>query len=124
MAPAQPTNGPGPNTGGERLVIACELLTALGGVSAKDEAADLSPAQRALRARIAAHASWAKTEDREARTRAGSAAFMARFEREVDPDGTLEPAERLRRAQSAKAAYFQRLALSSSRARRRASASD
>lgn len=86
---------------------------------AEDEPGELTPSQRALRARLAAHASWAKTEDREARTRAGSAAFMARFEREVDPDHALDPAERLRRAKSAKAAYFQRLALSSSKARRR-----
>jgi hypothetical protein len=48
--------------------------------------------QRRRRARIAAHASWANTSDRAARTHAGTAAFLDRFERQVDPDGVL-PAE-------------------------------
>ena len=78
---------------------------------------ELTPAQRVLRAKLAAHASWANTADRTARTRPAADAFMARFEREVDPDGRLDPAERLQRAASAKKAYFQRLALASSRAR-------
>lgn len=38
-------------------------------------------------------------------------AFLARFEREVDPDGKLAPEERARRAEHAKRAYFSRLAL-------------
>jgi len=51
---------------------------------------------------------------------------MSRFERDVDPDGVLPEAERLRRAEMAKKAYFARLALKSvkvrrDRARRRAS---
>ena len=78
---------------------------------------ELTPAQRVLRAKLAAHASWANTADRTARTRPAADAFMARFEREVDPDGRLDPVERLQRAVSAKKAYFQRLALASSRAR-------
>lgn len=80
--------------------------------------AELTPAQRVLRARMAAHTSWAHTADRAARTRPGTDAFALRFEREVDPDELLEPAERALRAESAKRAYFQRLALASSRARR------
>ena len=47
---------------------------------------------------------------------------MARFEREVDPDGTLSPDERARRAESKRRAYFQRLALKSARARRQSKA--
>jgi hypothetical protein len=46
-------------------------------------------------------------------------AFARRFEREVDPDGELPSAERLRRAVAAKRAYFQRMALRSAKARRR-----
>ncbi|MGW0759453.1 hypothetical protein ACWD1Y_23770 [Streptomyces sp. NPDC002814] len=42
---------------------------------------------------------------------------MDRFEREVDPDGTLAPEERARRAEHARRSYFLRLALASSRAR-------
>jgi len=55
--------------------------------------------------------SWANTADRTARTRPAADAFIARFEREVDPDGRLDTVERLQRAVSAKNAYFQCLAL-------------
>jgi hypothetical protein len=48
----------------------------------------------------------------------GRAAFLARFEAEVDPDGTLPIEERRRRAEHARAAYFARLALASAKARR------
>ena len=51
-------------------------------------------------------------------TAAARAAFLAGFERAVDPDGSLDPEERSRRARAAKRAYFQRLALLSVRARR------
>ena len=44
---------------------------------------------------------------------------MARFEKEVDPDGVLAPEERARRADQAKKAYFARLALLSAQKRRR-----
>jgi hypothetical protein len=45
---------------------------------------------------------------------------MRRFEREVDPDGTLDPAERARRAENARKAYFASLALKSAVSRRKA----
>jgi hypothetical protein len=37
-------------------------------------------------------------------------AFMARFEKQVDPEGVLSEAERQRRAEAAKKAYFAGLA--------------
>lgn len=77
------------------------------------------PEDRTLIARIAAHASWASTPDRAARTARGRAAFLDRFDRQVDPDGTLPPAERARRAENARRAYFSALALRSAQARRR-----
>ena len=77
-------------------------------------------AERTLAAQIAAHESWAKTEDRSARTAPARAALMAKFEREVDPDGTLDPAERRKRAEHKRKAYFQRLALKSAQSRRKA----
>lgn len=46
------------------------------------------------------------------------AGLEAKFLREVDPDGTLPDAERRRRAECARRAYYQRLALASARARR------
>lgn len=79
----------------------------------------LTPAERSLRARVGAHASWAKTPDRTARTAPARAALMERFEREVDPDGELDPVERGRRAEHARKAYFTKLSLQSAQARRR-----
>ena len=83
----------------------------------------LSPTERVMRARVAAHTSWANTPDRSARTAPARAVLLDRFEREVDPDGVLTPAERARRAESAKRAHFQRLALKSAVSRRRTSRS-
>jgi len=54
---------------------------------------------------------------RPGRTARARAAFLARFEREADPDGALDPAERARRAEHLRRAHFKRLALASSRAR-------
>jgi hypothetical protein len=52
-------------------------------------------------------------------TSAARKAFLDRFERQVDPDGTLDPAERARRAGHARKAYFTGLALKSAQARRK-----
>lgn len=79
----------------------------------------LTPAERSLRAQIAAHESWARTDDRSARTANARRAMLDRFERQVDPDRKLPPAERAKRAEHARKAYFARLALASARARRR-----
>lgn len=78
-----------------------------------------TPNDRVLQARIAAHASWAKTPDRAERTRKAREALVSRFEKQVDPDGTLDPAERSRRAEHARKAHYTRLALRSAQARRR-----
>jgi len=74
--------------------------------------------ERHIAASIAAHESWAHTPDRSARTANARAALMQKFEDQVDPDGTLPPDERARRAEHARKAYFQRLALKSAKARR------
>ena len=76
-----------------------------------------SQAERSLRARLAAYALHAQRDPRET-TANGRAAFLARFDREVDPKGLLEPDERRRRAEQARRAYFTRLALASAKARR------
>ncbi len=77
----------------------------------------LSPVERTLRARLAAHSMHAKHDARKT-TANGRATFLARFEAEVDPDGTLPPDERRRRAEHARSAYFTRLALAAVKARR------
>ena len=83
----------------------------------------LTPAGRALRARLAAHTSWANTSDRAARTAPARRAALERFERKVDPDGSLGAAERAQRAEQAMRAHMARLALLSAQARRRRTAS-
>jgi hypothetical protein len=75
-----------------------------------------SPAERSLRARLAAYAMHARNDTRQT-TVNGRAAFLARFEREVDPDRRLEPEERRRRAEQARQAYFTRLSLAAAKAR-------
>lgn len=71
-----------------------------------------------INGRIAAEISWARTRDRAARTRPARVAFPRRFEKEVDPDGTLPPEERRQRAEHAKRAYMLRLAKRSAAARK------
>ena len=58
---------------------------------------------------IGARVRWSRTTDRRAATAPARAAFLARFEREVDPDGTLDPIVRATLAESAKKAYMLRL---------------
>jgi len=78
----------------------------------------MTPTERSLRARTAVHTSWANTTDRRKRTSNGTAAFLARFERQVDPNNELDPAERARRAESAKKAYMSGLALKAAKSKR------
>lgn len=76
------------------------------------------PAERRLISSLAAHEKWSLVEDRQAATAAARQAFDDHFEKQVDPDGKLDPAERARRAQNAKRAHFSRMALRSAQARR------
>lgn len=80
-----------------------------------------TPAERRLRSqlgKIAAHESWARTEDRSARTLNGRLAALDRFEKQVDPEGRLPTAQRALMAEHARKAHFQRMALRSVEARR------
>jgi len=83
----------------------------------------ISPAERSLRARLAAHALHGKRDRRETTAKA-RAAFLAKFDREADPEGVLPPEERQRRAESLRRAHFARLALASAKARRKAKGGD
>jgi hypothetical protein len=74
--------------------------------------------RRSTNARIGAFAQQAKYDTRQT-TRAARAEFLSRFEREVDPDGQLDPQERRRRAEAAKSVYFIKLGKKSGEARRR-----
>jgi hypothetical protein len=83
----------------------------------------LTSAQRRSRARLAAFVQWSREPDPTARTSRARAAFMSRFDAEVPAEVT-DPAVRARMAEQARRAYFQRLALASSRARARKVAGD
>jgi hypothetical protein len=71
----------------------------------------LTAGERTLRAQIAAHDSWARTEDRSSRTANGRKAFEDKFLEEAGGDP--------KRAEHLRKAYFARLALKSAQARRR-----
>ena len=77
-----------------------------------------SPAERQMRSRKGAHAVHARHDSR-AITAPARAAFLGRFEREVDPECKLPPAVRARRAQHARKAYMTGLALRSAQSRRK-----
>ncbi len=85
-------------------------------------AAHDTPESRTMRARMAAHSLHAKVADPTAHTAPARKAFLDGFEREVDPDGVLPPAERARRAEHARKSYFLKLALKSAQARRKGGA--
>jgi hypothetical protein len=76
------------------------------------------PVVRRAAASIAANIRWSTQDTREG-IKPARRGFLARFEREVDPDGVLTPAERGVRAQRALRAYMSQLALRS-RAKRKA----
>jgi hypothetical protein len=78
----------------------------------------LTAAERSARARMGAYAQQAQHDTREM-TQKARETFLSRFEREVDPDGVLLPAERARRAEAARKAYFAGLTLTRLRSRGR-----
>lgn len=80
----------------------------------------LTPAERKLRASLAANTRWANTERAERQRLAdkGQAGLLRRFAGEVDPAGTMPAAERDKRARNLLTAHMKRLALASSQSRR------
>lgn len=81
---------------------------------------NLTPEQRALRARLAVNTSWSKTVDRRARTAPGTDASPARlsyWEKRVDPDGRMDERTRAKAAENARTAHYQRMAYRSAQAR-------
>jgi hypothetical protein len=76
----------------------------------------LTPEDRALRARIAAHAQHAQGRTN---TAPGRAEIDRRYEDEVDPDRTLSPEERAKRVKHARTSHMLSLSLKSAQARAR-----
>jgi hypothetical protein len=54
----------------------------------------MTPEQRRLRAQIAANTRWSRPMARADQADAARAAIFARLERQVDPDGSLNPGHR------------------------------
>jgi hypothetical protein len=77
------------------------------------------PSERRLIASIAALTKHSRIDGRDATRAARYASHVERFERLVDPDGTLDPTERQRRVAAARRAHFKALALKSAQARRK-----
>jgi hypothetical protein len=77
----------------------------------------MTPAQKSMAAKQAALARWSRIPDAEAALAPARRGFQERFEREVDPDGVLDPKERAVLADRAKRAHMTRIALKSSQAR-------
>jgi hypothetical protein len=91
-------------------------------ISGESPGRTYDPKAMALRGRIGAHVTHSRHDPRYL-TAAEHETFLAKFERQVDPNGVLSDAERLRRAPHARQAYFTRLALRSAAVRRKAAVS-
>ncbi len=78
----------------------------------------MPPSHHALAGKIGAYTLHAAYDSREI-TAPARQAFLAKFEAQVDPERLLPEAERKRRAEAARKAYFARLALKSAQARTR-----
>lgn len=76
----------------------------------------LTPSERTMRAKIAAHTMWAGIEDRSARTAPARRGLDEKFLREAGGDPL--------RAEALRKAHFARLAYKSARARRRRGATN
>lgn len=75
-------------------------------------------AAASLMGRVGANTKWANTPDRSAATAPARAAFLARFEAQVDPDNKLAPDMRRTMAANARKAHFLKLAARSAEVRR------
>lgn len=75
----------------------------------------------AINGRIGIHTRLSRTTraDRERQAESGQAGLLARFMREVDPEGRMSEADRVEAAQHARRAHMTRLAKASAAARRK-----
>lgn len=73
------------------------------------------PTYRSMRARLAAYERWSRASeaDRAEQVRKMHRGMQDRWERQVDPDGTLPHAERIKRAEAAKKAHMTRMSMQS-----------
>jgi hypothetical protein len=84
-----------------------------------------SPVERSLHAQAASLTYWSQVTDRRAATRPGREGLTRKWEREIDPDGTLPPEELARRVELRRKAHManmSRLAAKKAREKREAKA--
>lgn len=83
--------------------------------------ADDDPAFRSARGRYGAHVMHSRHDGREitAKAREAGPGGMRKWRELVDPDGVLDEAERERRAQHARKAWYARLSMLGANARRK-----
>src|SRR3954454_10943040 len=79
-----------------------------------------TPEERSLVAQIAAAERWGRTPDRTAATAPARAGLRAKYAREIDPLGVLDPAEVERRVDQLMHAHMLRMSLAARTARRKA----
>ena len=75
--------------------------------------------EMSARGSIGAHIQWSQCEDRTARTANARKAANDRFLDQVDPQRTLPPQERAKRAENARRAHMKRMARRSVQVRKR-----
>jgi hypothetical protein len=78
----------------------------------------VTPGDRRQIAKIAARVRWAQETDRSAATQPARDGLLRKLEDQVDPDRALPADERATRAESARRAHYQQMALKSAQARR------
>jgi hypothetical protein len=78
----------------------------------------LTEEQRRSRSRLAAHIQWSREPDRTGRTQAMRDGFLAKLERQVDPNGIYTPEQRAKMVEAARKAFYIRLGRATGKARR------
>jgi hypothetical protein len=71
-------------------------------------------------ARAAVHQSWANTIDRAARTAPARAAYLAKLEQAVDPDGRMTPRDRAKAAENLRRVRLEKASQKAARKRKKA----
>lgn len=74
-------------------------------------------ANRRLAAQVAAHTRWSRTPDRAGALAAARRGLLDKFLKQVDPNNELSEGDRQRMAESARAAFYKRMALKSAQVR-------
>ncbi|MCD0450792.1 hypothetical protein LO762_16565 [Actinocorallia sp. API 0066] len=80
----------------------------------------LTAEERVLRARMAGNATWAKVTDRTAATAPAREGWLAKLEREVDPEGVMDPETRAAAVENARRAHMARMSFLAAKAARKA----